>query len=219
MQNAGNESWRFSEAIDQLPHAALFVRDSLDLQVPDGPAVPPRLVGSVPEFAHRLEPSIRDAAGQHWTIWWEAILTLEARVQLGDQGADRGEWRRSLAGVFRDLIDPPEWRSLTDRPALLTAVRMTFGDGCRWSDTARRPLLPPIGRPLFEWSVTRDMVKAVAIDLGVRVGTLAGCVNVLMVEGSWWCRFAPGVVLCSIEATRDPETTKAILHAAFAARP
>lgn len=60
MELAGTSSWRFAEsARDDLPHVALFVRDAVRLPVVPGPAVPPRLAGTVPDHRHLLREEER----------------------------------------------------------------------------------------------------------------------------------------------------------------
>ncbi len=58
-----------------------------------------------------------------------------------------GEWMTSMVEQLHRVADPPEWPSLADRPALQGAARATFEQGCRWTDTKRRPLQPPEHRP------------------------------------------------------------------------
>lgn len=79
---AGTTSWRFEEsARDDLLHVALFVRDAVGIPVVPGPAVPPRLVGTVPDNRGLLREDERQEAGRQWDGWWMAVLSLEDRSQ------------------------------------------------------------------------------------------------------------------------------------------
>jgi hypothetical protein len=215
MQTAGSESWRFAEGIEQLPNTALFVRDAVGLVVPAGPTIPPRLAGPLPDRSQVLAPEVRSEAGRQWATWWQAILTHEARMQRGDHGADRPAWLRGLADDLHLIVDTTDFAALSDRPVLRDAVRATFVEGCRWTDDQRSAWLPPARGPLFGWEMTRDVAEEVAARRGVGLDAVRACAVVLMVEGTWWRHFAPGVVLCSLSATQDPKIARTALQEAF----
>lgn len=212
---AGSESWRFASGIEQHPHVGLFVRDALLLEVAPGPWIPPPLGGDVPDRSALLDDERRAEVSAGWTIWWRTLLADDVRVQQG--GTDeRGQQARLLrlrqaAGA---PIDPPHFASLAGQPALQTAVRATFEEGCRWADQHRRRWLPPVNR-LFDWQLIRDTAVQVAARRRVRLGTLNACAVVLMVEGTWWSPFSPGAILCSVDAARDPGVAQEMLTAAF----
>lgn len=206
MRLAGTESWRFAEDTPQIPHGLLFVRDALGLDVEAATGIPPRLAGDVPDLGHLLGAGLRPEAAEQWPSWWRTLVHQEAAMHLGLGGE---QWRT--------VVDPPEWPSLDDRPALQAAARATFERGCRWFDTKRRPLQPPehqVG--LFEWRTNKDLAERVAAELGVSVGAITGCVMVFLVEGVWWELISPGVALCSFAATQDPETAETIQRSVFA---
>jgi len=49
----------------------------------------------------------------------------------------------------------------------------------------------------------------------VSLGAVRARAVVLPVEGNWWQRFAPGAVLCSVNAARDPAMARTVLADAF----
>ena len=214
MRRASVESWRFAEDLGQLTHALLYVRDTLGLSVEPVPGTPPRLVGGVPDRSDILDGTARDHAGPDWTRWWRSLIAQETRMHLRPDG-DRDQWMRSIHSELLQVVDPPEWDSLADRPEIRSAAQTLFADGCAWADEARRPLLPPARKPFFDWHLTRDMAEAVAADAGARIGAINGCVIVLLVQGRWWELVSPGVALCSQMAAEDEETAVAVLRGVF----
>lgn len=214
MRRAGSESWRFAHDIDQTLHAQLYVRDALSLEVDHGPVVPPHLTGDLPERSGLLDAGARQQAALDWPGWWSNAVAQRASIELdpGPQGADRGLWMRELAERYRLVADPPEWASLSDHRALQAAARALYVEGCRWADTARRPLLPPARRDVFKWELVRDVAEATAAEHAVSVGAINGCALVLVVEGIWWELVSPGVALCSVAAATNADSTVAILR-------
>lgn len=140
----GSGSWWFTEAIEQAPLAALFVRDTVGLDVPTGGVIPPQLEGRLPNNSHLLDPRTRAAAAAAWTGWWEAVLTQDIRQhQHRPADLDQRVWMRQLAAEYQTVFDPPDFIGLTDRPALREAVMATRDQALGWSDVRRRALLSP----------------------------------------------------------------------------
>lgn len=218
MQSAGSPSWRFAEGIEQLPLVAMFVRDAVGLDVPPSPVNPPRLDGDLPAHPAQRDSELRATAGAFWTGWWQALLALDVRQHQGTpSGVDQRAWFRQRADEHRAVFDPPEFTSLADRPALREVVRTTFEEALGWADARRRTLLlPPAGHHgQFDYDTTRAVAEEVARRHRVGPGAVRACAVVLPVEGNWWQRFAPGAVLCSVTAARDPAMARTVLADAF----
>lgn len=79
MFRRGRSSWRFSIDLNEQLHAALFVRDALDLPVAREAAIPPRLDGNIPAFADRISGDARPDAAAEWPAWWDTLVRLELR--------------------------------------------------------------------------------------------------------------------------------------------
>lgn len=220
----GTRSWRFGHGTDLTPHALLFIRDCLGLPAGTGPESPPRLAGEVPDLTGRLDERTRREAGEQWPAWWLDVVTRETTMRLEDRGTDFPVPSAQMAALrVRDwmrgrgtLIDPPEWASLRDRPALQAAVRACYIDGCRWAGAATAP---PQSRgesaAMFEWHVVRDAAEATAAELGVDIGDVDGRAVVIAVAGHWHELFAPGVVVCSVSDASDPQVAPVILREVF----
>lgn len=216
MQRAGGESWRFAHDIDQTLHALLYVRDALGVDVEENRGIPPRLESDVPDRSNLVDLDARHEVAQSWPVWWHDAVAAHARTELGPQGAGQDQWRRSVVERHRLVADPPEWSSLATTPALQQAARALYVEGCRWADTARRPLLPPARHDVFTWELVRDVAEATAAEHGVSVGAINGCALVLVVEGNWWELASPGVAVCSVAAATEPASTVAILRQVLA---
>jgi hypothetical protein len=210
MQRAGSESWRFAEGVEELSHAALFVRDAVGLTPSAAADIPPRLTGQPPDRKAVLDAAAREEASLQWPRWWRAVLRWEACAQQG-LTTGRAPWRDQLSAV----ADPPDFANLADSPALQGAVQATFSEACRWAGERRRDVLPADDPALFGSRLARDTAEEVAASRGVRLGIVQGCAVVLMVEGIWWARIGPGAVACSVASVHDPQTARSVLRAAF----
>ena len=216
MRRAGGESWRFAHDIDQTLHALLYIHDALGLKIEEARGIPPRLAGDVPDRSKLLGSDARHDVARNWPAWWRGAVAARAKTELGTPGAGTEESLREIATRHRLIADPPEWLSLANSPALQQAARALYVEGCRWSDTVRRPLLPPARHDVFTWELVRDVAEATAAEHNVSVGAINGCALVLIVEGSWWELVSPGVALCSATAATDPDSTVAILRQVLA---
>lgn len=216
MHVAGSSSWRFAESLDEMPHVALYVRDALGLEVPDGAGIPPALEGPLSDRRQALDAEERMEAALQWPSWWHAIVADEARMHQGRDEPDRGSRvRDSLARRQATTGDPPEFSALSDRPALRKAVSSTCIEARRWAAGPRRSSHRPVGGPSFAWALTKQIAEDVAFDMNVGVESVRGVALLLAVRGDWWECIAPGVVLCSRSAPRDPAAARAILRAVF----
>lgn len=218
MKFAGSASWRFAEGIEEMPVVALFARDVAGLDMPADDRLPPRLDDHLSGGSTHLDTERRAAAATDWIAWWQAIVAHEVHSNQGvADGGDQQPWMRQMATERASIFDPPDFASLGDRPILREAVRTNFADALRWCNTQRRSLLlPPTGRPgQFDYDLVRAVVEQVADHHKVSPGAVRGHAVVLPVEGIWWNRFAPGAVLCSVHAARDPATARRVLTDAF----
>jgi hypothetical protein len=218
MRRAGSASWRFAEGIEQMPVAALFVRDAVGLGVPPGAELPPRLDGQVPDRSGLVSAGQRRAAGAEWVGWWQAVVAHHVGIQQGPpDGSDERVWLQRQVVQAGALFDPPDFASLAGHSDLRDVLRTTFADALRWADGQRRTLLmPPRGHPgQFDYETIRSVAEQVAQRHRVSPGAVRGCAIVLPVEGNWWRRFSAGAILCSAHAARDPSTARAALTDAF----
>jgi hypothetical protein len=204
MRRAGRESWRFAHDIDQTLHALLYIRDTLDLTVDQGPTVPPHLTGDLPQRSGLLDADARHQAALDWPSWWSNALRERPSIALGSrpEGTDQRLWMRELAERYRLVADPPEWASLLDHRVLQEAARTLYVEGCRWADAARRPLLPPACHDIFKWGLLRAVAEDCAARHQVSVGAVNGCALVFIVEGIWWETISPGGGLLGLCGSR-----------------
>jgi hypothetical protein len=208
---AGSSSWRFGESSgDDLLHVALFVRDAVALPVPLGPAVPPPLLGMVPDHRHLLAEHERSDAGRHWAGWWTAVTGLHVRApdKAPDQDLAALRARHERAG------SPPDFAALGNRPLLHRAVVESFPEAHRWVNRPRRGA-GAAPAPSFPYELIRQVAEDVAFDRSVDSGQVRASAVVLDVEGSWWHLLAPGTVICSVAAAAAPFTAQLLVRQAF----
>lgn len=201
-----------------MPLVALFVRDVVGLEVPPASVNPPRLDGDLPDHSPRYDSELRVAAGAFWIGWWQEVLALDVRQHQGTpDGVDQAAWFRERAAEFQAVFDPPAFTALAGRPELGEVVRATFEEALDWADGRRRELLiPPVGQPgQFDYDTVREVAEETVRSHEVSPGAVRACAVVLPVEGIWWHRFAPGVVLASVKAARDPAVARSVLAEAF----
>lgn len=218
MRHAGTASWRFAEGIEQLPVAALYVRDAVELAMPAGGLIPPRLDAAVPDRSDLLDAAQRAAAGVEWAGWWHAVLAEDVGDHRGPpDGVEQHAWMRQRMLDTRTLFDPPEFESLADRPALRAAVSGSFPEAPRWADQLRGTLLRAAsGRPAqFDYQLVRAAAEQTARQHRVQPGMVSACAVVLPVVGHWWQRYAPGAIVCSVHAAHDPDVARDALTDAF----
>jgi hypothetical protein len=213
MFRQGKSSWRFSTDLSNCLHAALFVRDALDLPVMDAGAIPPRLDGDLPELNDRIAADAQVGAAAAWPSWWDNLVRLELRK---DRVAGTRDLIPQLRRELAALVDPPGWASLEDHAGLRRAARVAFEDGSRWANEVLEAFKPPQpSRQLFHWEWVRDVAHHVAGDHGVDLGAVRGSAQVLLVGGSWWTLVEPGGVLCSTGAAEDEATAREVLRLVF----
>ena len=219
MQLAGSSSWRLGTDNAQFLHIGLFVRDATRLTVPPSADIPPRLAGDVPDLSAVLPAGERAAAAAQWVIWWRRLLghaVREARRRRQERGHDAMTRVRAMAEREQEILDPPEFRSLADMPALRSAAVATFDDAVTWTNGPERR-----GQEhgVFARRLIRDTAESTAAELGIPVGDMDAVVHVLNVPGSWSHLAGPGCGICSITMPDDPQAARLLLHEVFASGP
>jgi hypothetical protein len=207
MRLARSQSWTFRHGIEQLPHAAVYVRDATGLQPPPDPVLPPRL--GVPDHQRRdvLGEAGRAEAGAQWLRWWRGLVTAEA--------TDRG----SGGEVMPHSVWPGDDGKIAglgpgDQSALQHAVMAAFDDGCRWFDRWRPPVRQA-EQACFDWRLVRDVAEDVARRHHLSPGAVHGAAVVLRAKGNWWAGFGSGATACSLTCAQDPQTATNVLLEAF----
>lgn len=211
-----SQFWRLSSDVGQLHHVALFLRDAADLPVLAGPSVPPRLLGDVPLYPVFLAPADRRRAAGQWTTWWARLLGVEVALHeeyalpsdppvLAERSVDAG-----LGGAALPPLD-----DLVPFPDLQRVARALYLPAIRWVASQRATWHSPTG-DVIDWQVASRVAQAVASDYGVARGELRASISVLMVEGAWSLRPAPGVLICS-GAVLGPDTCAEMLYRIFEA--
>lgn len=208
MKRDGKPSWRFASQRSQTLHALLFIRDVLRLHV-DGVEGTPPLVEVEAEIA-AMNASDRADAAQQWPSWWHTIVAWEAKQAAPLEDEDIRERLQRMAAEAAQIIDPPSWASLSDRPALRVAAQRCFDEGLRWRRPSTRR--DSTGLP---WQLVQEVADALIQELDISPDALKGCALLLDVNGLWWHLESPGVVLCSTAVAEDRETSVAVLRAAF----
>lgn len=215
MRYVGRPSWLFGHAVRDDLHEVLYVRDALSLPVANGSDLPPLLIG-VDAVNGLLGVEQRVEVAENWLGWWTNVLAMSARHQLRLEslGDDRIERVRTVAGERRQVFDPPDWASLSDQPTLRYVAQELLGPGQRWP-RLQQGLRVDSDRTQFPWAVVKAVAESLIDELQVSPDALQGCALVLHVEGAWWHRASPGVVLCSYDAAEDPAVSELIVHEAF----
>src|SRR3954447_18728016 len=172
MPNAGSDTWRFAHDIDQSLHCALYLRDAIGLEVDDRAGNPPRLVGDIPDRSQLLDREATTTAAARWPSWWRAVVGNQALtpLQSSSEQTDSRAWLGELAARHRLVVDPPEWASLADSPALQDAARTLWDEACEWFNPAREPHLPPSGQDVFAWEQVRVGAERAVVEHDVTPG-------------------------------------------------
>lgn len=206
MHLAASSSWRFVQSDAAALRVALYGRDALRLPVGEGP---PRLEGGVPDRRDVLAAAQVTSVAQQWPAWWQSVAGLEVALH---QGLDDVERERVLAAL-RTLVGPHI--NGTDRPQLQEAVRLLEREAVH----GRQPPADEYrSRPtgdLFPRGLVREVAEDVAFDRQVDLARVRGVALVLPLQGAWWHLQAPGAVLCSQAAARDPGAAAALLRGLF----
>ena len=213
MQLVGSPSWRLSLDNPQTLDIALFVRDSVGLVPPPSDEVPPVLAVRISDHTAVLTDAARIEAGEQWLGWWRRLIAHEIAPRPGPAADDElaAQWRQRL-DEYQRVMDPPDFDSLADLPALRTAVATTFGAASGWLSATRRPATGPL-HP--DQSLVQDVAQEVIAEHGVSPDQLDAAIAVLDVADTWSYLAGPGVMFCSANVIRDPATARALLREAF----
>ncbi|WP_165372922.1 hypothetical protein [Pengzhenrongella frigida] len=202
-----------STSVDAMPHAALYIRDALELKPVVDDVSPPPLSHRPPDRLSVLTEEERDQAGAQWPGWWRAILSLEARTHEPSDRRDFAAWLAPMAAErARTVGDPPDFDALTGSPTLKKAVVELFREAHNWSDHTRSP---DPGEAYIPWAITRDVAEEVAARHGVSPREVRGVVILLGVEGVWSNVLEPGVVVCSLGCLGDDAIATDLVRTAF----
>lgn len=214
MKLVGSDSWFLSMSVDAMPHAALYIRDALGLDVTDDKASPPPLSHRPPDRKFLLTQDESAQARPEWLAWWRLILEGEARFH--DPSSDRTDfsaWHSVIAAErARTVGEPPEFDALAGSPVLRRAVVELFPEASHWRDHtssrgAREPLIP--------WEITRDVANAVAERYMVSLGRVRGVILILGVDGTWAQILKPGIMICAEACLADSTTAADRLRDVF----
>jgi hypothetical protein len=213
---AGSPSWQLTEAEGDRVHVLLYVRDVAALEVPAEVGAPPRLVGlPPPREPPVLDDDRRRQAGRDWVSWWHALLEAERQGEAGTDDLDDDASFRAWAEGLGRVWDAPDFRSLADRPAVREVTVALYAEARRWVDAGPGSPSRQRGEGHFPWEMVSATAEGIVAERGVSPDAVRGMVMVLDVEGVWSAQVAPGVVLCSVAATRDEATARAVLRDAF----
>lgn len=195
--------WALNVVHDPRPFA-LFVRDSLRLDVRDEPSAPPPLEPPVPDHRDVLTAAERARAAEQWPAWWRATLAHGARSHGGRDAGDWREWHREQARVREKVLgEPPAFAALAASPELQRACTLLDRELHAWS---RRE--PPTDSPLAALKELEcgDLAAEVASRWGVALAQVHGAVLAYGVEGPWRRLAAPGALVCSVvDLETEPE--------------
>lgn len=101
MRSLGTESWCFESKDSGRLDIALFVRDAVQLDVPDSPRMPPRLGSTVPDRTSLLTPELRALAAEAWTAWWDVLVADGSWPYGFDSTPILVEWEPAEDSVLR----------------------------------------------------------------------------------------------------------------------
>jgi hypothetical protein len=156
-----------------------------------------------------LTDAARIEAGEQWLGWWRRLIAYESAP--GPSGVTDEEivaqGRRRIA-EYRRVMDPPDFESMADLPALRTAVVATCRATSGWLSATRRSAG-------IDHAMVRDVAEEVIAEHGVSPDRVDATVHVLDVTGAWSYLARPGQVFCSLGVANDPVAGRALLREAF----
>jgi hypothetical protein len=82
-------------------------------------------------------------------------------------------------------------------PTLRRAVGELHRDACAWFEEHRESWMPPHRDPGRDWPIAKSAAEAAASDRGVSLEDVHADTQLLLVDGNWWQRPAPGVLCYS----------------------
>ena len=213
MRFKGSASWRLSVDQPQSLDIALFVRDAVGLVPPQAADVPPALAVQISDHTAVLTDAAQIEAGEQWLGWWRRLIAhaFAPRPVLETEEDMVARGRRRI-DEYQRIMDPPDFESLADAPALRTAASATFMAASGWLGANRRPVAGPL---LPDHALVRAVVDELIAERRVRPDQLDAAVVVLNVVGAWSYLPRPGAVCCSAGVMNDPMAARAALREAF----
>jgi hypothetical protein len=207
MQVAGSPSWRLSLDSPQTLDIALFVRDSVGLVAPPSDEVPPVLAARVSDYTAVLTDAARIEAGAQWLEWWRRLTAYEIARRPSPL---TDEDMRQRLDEHQRVMDPPDFESLADLPALRTAAAAIFGTAAGRLSATRRHATGHLDHALVQ-----GVAQEIIAERGVRPDQLDAAIIALDVAGAWSHLAGPGVMFCSSKTYSDPVSGRALLREAF----
>jgi hypothetical protein len=210
------DSWHLSTNFGNATlHATLFIRDAFHLKPEDDAALPPRLMGDVPNLSALVPGFDPFEAALEWASWWERAVAYEASVALGEfeDGADRDSLR-DMAAARAKVFDPPNFSSMSDAPSLQSLAKAAHREALRWSkyrSSRSNPALHHVARD----SVVTRVAWETCVSLHVKPSQLSATVMVLDVEGSWRSSPRRGLLICSANVLRKESLFESYLRDTF----
>lgn len=204
-------SWRLRTGGGEPIRTALFVRDAARLDVSATVDIPP-LAAVVPTDAELPD---RVVAAEQWGSWWQQVVDLESD-DPPTQAESRVSRARYLMARHEAVCDPPRFTALADRPALQMTARAVFGGYRAWEAATPAWDRADLSGSVFDNGLIDRVARDVAFDHRVELDQLRGYIAFLPIDGPWWARIAPGVVLCSIAAAEEPVMAQTLLRDVFA---
>ena len=193
---------------------ALFVRDVCDLPVPRFASLPPRMTEPHPVASAALCLEEQREAAIEWRRWWLSTVDLHVRLSGGYCTPRQSAWRRDWDLPFEDVGAGPSYEGLADRPALRKAVLASVVHWPGWVEAETRR--GSCGTVDPYWPQVTDIADAVIAEHAVSPALVRGLVFTVPVQGTWWSRWSPGVVVCTRAAACDEPTEREILRDVFA---
>jgi len=146
--------------------------------------------------------------------WWQRILDREFFERQGQRGDPRDRARRAIT-EHQAVADPPEFTALLGWPALRAAAQISVEYFRQWESLRRTAIGSGSPESLLNWSLMKQVAEDVAFDRHVSPDAVQARIVLLSVQGTWWRRQSPGVVLCSPDAAADPVMSQALMRDAF----
>jgi hypothetical protein len=221
MRFSRSASWHFREADSQFLHVAIYARDAAGLHVPPSADMPPHLAGELPSYNGLAPVRQQILAGQQWRTWWDRLLrhvVSDATIHGTEDYANLDEMLETMRRDLEDVFDPPDFRALSDLPALRQVVASRFGPGLEWLNRRPGPEAHSATHGAFAWEAVRDAAEEAAAERGVPLSELKAVVHVLDVEDLWSYLLAPGCALCSSAMAASSDAAIPFLREVFASR-
>ena len=177
--------WQIGEDLSWPLTVALYVREALGLPA-TGPFFTPPLVPGVPEHIPVTGPGLDIGLADEWSAWFSGLLA-DPRVI---------PWGGSMDYFSLDLRDPV-FRDMVARyfEAAVAAADIAHEDYAAHFHISIKT----------EGAYLGKLVRSVEKELGHTAAPFSLTLRILPVEGFWLHRTAPGEVLMSEPARRDPD--------------